>query len=392
MLLSTFRTALGGRRARTVRRNAARLGLMMLEDRTTPTVLSVGANFIPDPTHHRFNSIQAAVNAAHSHDTIKVFAGTYTEAVTINKTDIDLIAVGRSGDVRIQAPAGADIAVQVDGGAKNVDIVGFTIVGGNAGIQFGTHFDSPATASGSGSAIGDTVFGYAQVGIEVIGTGSRAEVTGDVVRGSGTAGTGAPIGIQISDGAKAEVEHNTVSGNLGNSTNEGVGILVLQTSNVEVEHNIVFGNDEGILLAAFAGGAHVTHTEVEGNRSFNNTFNGIGLVNADNNQIKNNDVSFNGFDGINVGSDPNDPNALPGTATGNVIRGNEAKLNGRAGIFLESTATGNTVTRNEMRNNNTKTLANGADAVDLSTGTGTAGTANTWSRNEFRTSIPLGLK
>jgi parallel beta-helix repeat protein len=158
-----------------------------------------------------------------------------------------------------------------------------------------------------------------------------------------------------------------------------------------VEHNVVFGNDEGILLAAFTGGAHVTHTEVEGNRSFNNTFNGIGLVNADHNEIEDNKVSFNGFDGINVGSDPNDPNAVPGTATGNVIRGNEATLNGRAGIFLESTATGNTVTKNRLRNNNTKSLATGADAVDLSTGTGTAGTANSWTKNEFGTSIPAGL-
>jgi parallel beta-helix repeat protein len=390
MFLSPFRSALG-RRPRTIRRNDVRLHVSLLEDRSTPTVLSVGANFTPDPSHHRFNSIQPAINAAHPDDKIKVFAGTYTEAVTITKTDIDLFAVGKPGDVRIQAPAGADIAVQVAGGAKDVDIVGFTIVGGNAGIQFGTHFDSPASASGSGSAIDNTVFGYAQVGIEAIGAGSRVEVARDTVRGPGTASSSAPIGIQISDGARGEVEGNTVGGNLGNSTNEGVGILIFQTSNVEVEHNVVFGNDEGILLAAFTGGAHVTHTEVEHNRSFNNTFNGIGLVNADHNEIEDNKLSFNGFDGINVGSDPNDPNAVPGTATGNVIRGNEATLNGRAGIFVESTATGNTVTKNRLRNNNTKSLATGADAVDLSTGTGTAGTANSWSKNEFGTSIPLGL-
>ena len=174
--------------------------------------------------------------------------------------------------------------------------------------------------------------------------------------------------------------------------NEGVGILVFQTSNVNVSHNIVFSNDEGILLASFAGGARVMNTEVEGNRSFSNTFNGIGLVNADNNEIENNDTSFNGFDGINVGSEPTDPNAVQGTATGNIIRGNKAQLNGRAGIFLEATATGNTVTRNRLRNNNTQMLSDGADAVDLSMGTGTAGTANTWMKNKFGTSIPKGLK
>jgi parallel beta-helix repeat protein len=391
MLRSSFH-AVFGRRPRIVRKPATLLRLLALEDRNTPSTLLVSTSFTPDPAHNKFNTIQSAVNAAHPGDNIKVFAGTYNEAVSITKNDIDLFAVGRPGDVRIQAPAGADIAVNVAGGAKDVDIVGFTVVGGNAGIQFGTHFDSPTSASGSGSAIGDTVFGYAQVGIEAIGTGSKVELAGDVVRGPGTAGAAnAPIGVQISDGATGEIENSIVSSNVGNSSNEGVGILIFQTSNVEVEHNIVFGNDEGILLASFNPAPHVTHVEVEGNLSFNNTFNGIGLVNADNNEIEGNFVSFNGFDGINVGSDPSDPTAVMGTATGNVLSDNFATLNGRAGIFMEPTATGNTVTRNHLRNNNTSNMTNGADAVDLSTGTGTAGTANTWNRNDFGTSNPAGL-
>jgi parallel beta-helix repeat protein len=375
------------------RRTASRLRLIELEARITPSTLLVDDNFTPDPGHGRFNSIQAAVNAAHPHDNIKVFAGTYTEAVTITKSDVDLTAVGRPGDVRIVGPAGADIVVQVAGGAKDVDIEGFTIIGGNAGIQFGTHFDSPTSASGSGEAEHNVVFGYKQVGIEAIGAGSRVEVEQNVIRGPGAAGAaGAPIGIQISDGARGEAEGNIVSGNLGNSTNSGVGILVFQTSNVEVEHNVVFGNDQGILLAAFAGSPRVTHTEVEGNLSFGNTANGIALVNADNNEIKGNDTSFNGFDGISVSTDPADPTSVPGTATGNVIRENDARFNGRAGIFLASTATKNTVTRNVLRNNNTAQMTNGADAVDMSTGTGTAGTANNWSQNKFGTSTPTGLQ
>ena len=390
MLLNQFRTATAHRTKKSRRPNVIRPRLVALEDRTTPTVLFVGGN-MSGHGHNNFSTIQAAVDAADPHDKIIVFPGTYNEAVSITKSDVDLMAVGRPGSVRIEAPAGADIAVQVAGGAHGVDITGFTIVGANAGIQFGTHFDSPASDSGSGSAVRDTVFGYAQVGIEVIGTGSRADVVGDTVRGPGMASDAAPIGIQVSDGARADVSFNSVSGNLGNSSNEGVGILVLQTSHVNVEHNFVFGNDEGILLAAFEGSPRVTNTEVEGNVSFSNTFNGIGLVNADHNEIERNTVYANGFDGINVGSDPNDPNALPGTAVGNEFEGNAAYLNGRAGIFLESTATDNTVTKNRLHNNNTNNLATGADAVDLSSGTGTAGTANTWRRNNFGTSNPAGL-
>ena len=49
------------------------------------------------------------------------------------------------------------------------------------------------------------------------------------------------------------------------------------------------------------------------------------------------------------------------------------------------------MTHNRLRNNNTSKLPTGADAVDLSTGTGTAGTANKWKDNEIGTSIPPGL-
>jgi len=216
--------------------------------------------------------------------------------VTITKTDIDLIAVGKPGDVRIQAPAGADIAVQVAGGAKDVDIVGFTIVGGQrrhpvrhalrfAGVRIRLRLGHrrhrirlrPSRHRGDrdGHARGGRPRHCPRTGN---GQQQRSDRHSDQRRGSwrGSRGT-------------------SWAATLGNSTNEGVGILIFQTSNVEVEHNVVFGNDEGILLAAFTGGAHVTHTEVEDNRSFNNTFNGIGLVNADNNEIEGNKLSFNGF-------------------------------------------------------------------------------------------------
>src|SRR5262245_37847152 len=56
--------------------------LEVLEDRTTPSVITVDDDSaqIPNPD---FNSIQAAVNAAHPGDTIMVYAGTYHEQVTI---------------------------------------------------------------------------------------------------------------------------------------------------------------------------------------------------------------------------------------------------------------------------------------------------------------------
>jgi parallel beta-helix repeat protein len=390
MHLSAFRT-LFGRRPRTVRRLATSLRLTSLEDRTTPSTLQVSPDFTPGG--NRYNTIQSAVDAASPGDNIMVHPGTYVEAVLITTSNIDLMAAGPADQVKIQAPAGADITVHVDGGATGVDIKGFTVIGGNAGIQFGDHFDSPPSASGSGAATHNVVTGYAQVGVEAIGHGTQVEVDHDTIQGPGVAGeANAPIGVQISDGAMGEIDHNTVTANLGNSNNEGVGILVFETSNVEVDHNSVSTADEGILLFSFQGDPRVTNVEVDHNQSFNNTFNGIGLLNADNNRIDHNDTNSNGFDGINVGSDPNDPNAPQGSDTGNLFDYNSAQQNGRAGIFMESTATGNTLDHNQLLNNNTNHLPNGADAVDLSQGNGTAGTANSWSKDKIGTSIPAGLQ
>ena len=253
--------SLFGRPTRRPCRQAASLRLLALESRDTPSTLMVDPSFTSDPAHHRFSTIQAAVDAAKPGDNIQVSPGTYNEAVTITKSDMDLFAVGKPGSVRdLRRPTGADIAVHVDGGAKDVDIVGFTITGANAGIQFGDHFDSPASASGSGSAIGDTVFGYDQVGIEVIGDrvaghtvpatscGARARPARPTPRSASRSAT-AP-GQRCS--ARCRFQQ------CRQQSNEGVGILVFQTSNVEVEHNVVFGNDEGILLAAFPGG-HPRH-------------------------------------------------------------------------------------------------------------------------------------
>jgi parallel beta-helix repeat protein len=391
MLRTAFRS-LFGRRNGTVRRPTARLRLTSLEDRTTPSTLTVNAAFT-NPGPGQFTSIQAAVNAANPGDRINVQPGTYNEAVSITTSNITLFATGTPGTVIVQAPTGADIAIHVDGGATGVAITGFQVVGANAGIQFGDHFDSPPTDSGSGSATANMVNGYAQVGIEVIGHGSSAAVFRNTITGPGVAGeANAPIGIQISDGATSDCEFNTVAANLGNSNNEGVGILVFETSNVEVARNTVSTADEGVLLFSFEGDPRVTNCDVSFNTSFNNTFNGIGLLNADINTVTNNSCNSNGFDGINVGADPSDPNAAQGTATGNLFRGNSCESNGRAGIFMEPTATGNTLMMNRLRNNNTLGLPNGADAVDLSSGNATDGTANFWSKDKFETAIPSGLQ
>ena len=102
-------------------------------------------------------------------------------------------------------------------------------------------------------------------------------------------------------------------------------------------------------------------------------------------------MSFNGFDGINVGSDPNDPNALPGDRDRQLVRRQrgDAQRPGRhlPGIDGHRQHADAQPPPQQQHPN----LSTGADAVDLSTGTGTAGTANKWKDNEIGTSIPKNL-
>jgi len=402
-----FRTTINARQARP----KTRLRVESLESRVTPSRTILVDDDAHQFHHPDFNTIQAAVTAAHSGDQILVAAGNYREQVVIpaGKNRLDIRAVG---DARITAPAtfgDPSRAIVHDAGATGLKLWGFTIQGngGTTGPDVGVLVDGGGSAdirydrilnirdnplggaqtgvaiqfgelttggSGSGSATANWIEGYQKGGIVVIGAGSNADVSFNTVRGAGATGAIAQNGIQVSDGARGRVEFNSVSGNKYTGQDfEGVGILVFNTSDVRVKGNVTFNNDEGILLFGDTGST-VSNVTVELNASFNNTFNGIGLSNVSHSSVRLNTTNRNGSDGINVE-----------LSTGNEIRNNWANSNHRDGIALESTATGNFVRNNSMFDNTM------FDAFDDSTGTGTAGTANQWEHNRFHTSSPSGL-
>jgi parallel beta-helix repeat protein len=322
-----------------------------LESRLVPTVLIVaepGSHF-----RHDFTTIQAAVNAAHSGDTIKVEPGIYQEQVTISKNNISLLALGdgdSAGDaVTIQAPANGSGAL-VDISGHDVTLKGFTVDGlSRITISYGVylhnggsgtiadndivHLRGPSTAqlgygifadtAGEVEIEGNTIKDYNKGGILVKG-GARVEIEDNVVVGIGSTSAIAQNGIQIGDFpanssdpynalqvTRAEVEHNFVTGNIyANSAIDGFesgGILIVnQVANVEVEHNRVTGNQDGIFLS-----------DVSGLR------------------IEHNDVSHNTADGIlMLGDRVGDPRTGTSLTVGNRVEHNDASHNGRSGIDL----------------------------------------------------------
>jgi len=394
--------------------------LESLEGRLVPSaILQVG-------TGQHYQTITSALNAAKPGDTILVHPGTYQETVDITKNNITLAGVAQEGvtqPVVVEAPtdlsANGYSIVQVNG-ATGVTIAnltvegtytgGFTNVNGNLlGLHAGIYVSnggsatiahntvtnirdntpnktnddgfgilvgsSPTVLNTTGSALVEynTVTNYQSVGIDVAHSGSSATIRGNTVTGLGlTLGNQyfEQIGIRAETGGTAIITGNTVTNNLqsfGGSFPYGIELLGsgLGTS---VTANMVSGNTDGIVMYSLQGAA------ISNNHFFHNTNDGLVLVGSAGVNVSLNKIFGNGGTGINLYGSIN-----------NVLTFNESDQNGFAGAYVDSGSTGNQFLFNTI-------LDNGfVDALDYSTGLGTAGTANTWSLNTGKTDNHGGL-
>ena len=166
-----------------------------------------------------------------------------------------------------------------------------------------------------------------------------------------------------------------------------------------VEHNDTSGFEVSAILLFNVGASGRFAEAVENNTVFDNDFDGIavdttsGVILPDGTttgaKVTGNDVENNGGNGIFLDGTTGSifaANTLNDNLLGinlvdsssNRLIGNVADNNTNFGIILEANSTGNTVTENTALGNVV------FDAADLSTGTGTAGTANFWTRNSFK--------
>ncbi len=327
-----------------------------------------------------YSTVQDAVAAAEAGDRIIVCEGTYIEQVTIDKS----IELRGQGAAVIKAPAtmvGIKAIVRVTGEGTSASIEKLTISGpgggGCASLHFGIRVDGSAHAdiiqnhiteirgdSSCGAQNGQAIFvgrqsesttgtavikqnlidKYQKGGIVVDNLGSHAEISHNTIVGVGPTAAIAQNGIQVSREATGNVHHNEVSGNLYTGAAWAAsGILLYQSGAVTVSHNVVTTSGVGI-FAVDAPSLAVVHNNVS-----------------------------DGEDGIDI----------VGTTTGAVVSHNRSSGNEFDGIYTD--ASGNTFSNNIMSAND------GFDANDVSTGSETAGTDNTWSNNQCMTSSPEGL-
>lgn len=247
-------------------------------------------------------TIQSAVNAASSGDTIHVCAGTYPEQVLITKS------LNLSGDngaliepVNVAAnstsltsgqPIAAIVLVQ---GTSNVTIENVIVDGSGNGISecspdlIGIFYQNASgelnhvavrdvelspTLNGCQSGVGvfvqsgggvssvvtianSSIHDYQKNGITANEADTQVTISGNVVTGLGTAAGTAQNGIQIGFGATGTIHANTVANHVYAPCIDLTGcpataddILVYQSDGVTVDHNTVGVSQTGIAIVA----------------------------------------------------------------------------------------------------------------------------------------------
>lgn len=248
-----------------------------------------------------FCSIQAAINAAISGDTVYVLEGTYLEHITIRTPSLTL--QGENRETTIIDGGGSGNVIYINHNTHRVTISGLTVTNGEYGIrlpnthgsnvvQYLTVRDAIITSNkmdgiegallccgtASNSLIEDSVlsnniqdgfyvhqFGYSTIrNCEVFGNGRHGlnlASTTDILATNNKVHDNVGIGIYLAPTEYSIVEKNNVYSN-------DIGIKSLWLTNDIIRENIIHENNVGIAQSSFR---HNTHTDIHtGNIIYHN--------------------------------------------------------------------------------------------------------------------------
>ncbi|MCW7071323.1 MAG: right-handed parallel beta-helix repeat-containing protein [Methanophagales archaeon] len=295
----------------------------------TYTVCAIGCNY---------QTIQSAVNAATSGDTIFVYNGSYIENVNVGTAHLTLEGEGKD-KVTVTAASSSDDVFEVT--ADWVNISGFTATGATSG---------------------DWIAGITLNGVQ------HCKIS------ENNCSKNSLFGIYLQDSSNNELTNNTANQN-------DVGIELDSSSNNTLTSNTANQNDwVGIWLDDSSNNTLTSNTAA-------NNWVGIELDDSSNNTLTSNTANYNNWDGIELGSSSN-----------NTLTGNTANENNWDGIELYysnyNTLTGNTANYNndggiELYYSNYNTLTsntanyNNDDGIQLGSSSNNTLTSNTANYNNW---------
>ncbi|MBX3032048.1 MAG: right-handed parallel beta-helix repeat-containing protein [Chloroflexi bacterium] len=305
-----------------------------------------------------FTAIQPAIDASDRNDTIIVCPGTYTGQLSINGDRAGLtLKASDKWSARIRAPK-ADVL-----GESLVEVVGVEDVT----IR---HLELVFPTSSGCAIYADAIKASDAHGLRVMGTHIRPI-------GTNTLDCGYTDGIDLDDSRRVRISSNLIRDFRSDGMNIDDSRGVIHGNSIRFLHAAYdYGDDgsQGIELddSRFRVSANVIRTRDDGSQSLPYLLDGIEVDDSPGSVIRDNVVR-----GATEGLELDD--AGPLTVTRNRL------TRSWVGIQVEGDADGHIIRGNDVRGNVH------LDCRDESSGSGTAGTANTWRNNQGSSSDPSGI-
>jgi parallel beta-helix repeat protein len=295
-----------------------------------------------------FATIQAAIDAASDGDTLMVYAGTYVEAVTIDKSITLKGEDPATTTVTVTDPTDPlQRGIWVKDFAENVKISGFTVTNTYHGIY--------VFASDNCIITGNIITENTNHGI-VLDSCDKNKVNGNTITNNGRRG------IFMSISHENEIIENTIT---GNGITSGSGIWVDESNENEITSNTITDNGlEGIYMYGNSRENMIIRNTIErnvkdgirlegsidpvkstiinGNTIRENSESGIEMNSAEENVITGNTITENSGEGIYMHD---------GVDNENIIQNNMITDNMGSGIYLFNACDDNEITRNTVRRN-----------------------------------------